>query len=173
VQKQEYLRPHDVPVLLQLAMGPVATFRELTAAVGLSLGESHAAVKRLELARLVLFEERSVNRTAALDFLSKGVPYAYPAQMGSPVRGIPTAFSGPPLAAEFPSDEAVVWPAPRGEARGPSLVPLSPSVVRIWEANPDLYRLLTLVDAIRIGRARERNRAQELLEHQFAELKAG
>jgi hypothetical protein len=170
--KQEYLRPHDVSVLLQLSISQVATYRELAAAVGLSLGESHAAVKRLELARLVLFEERSVNRTAALEFLISGVPYAFPATLGPPVRGIPTAFSGPLLAGQVTTDEVVVWPAPNGIARGVSLVPLSPSVVRIWEANPKLYGLLTLVDALRVGRSRERKLARQHLERRLGGLQA-
>jgi hypothetical protein len=79
VPKQEYLRPHDVPVLLQLSIGHVETFRQLAAAVGLSLGESHAAVKRLELARLVLFQERSLNRAAALEFPDLGGTLRVPA----------------------------------------------------------------------------------------------
>jgi hypothetical protein len=170
LRRQEYLRPHDVPVLLQLAMAPATTFRDLAAAVGLSLGESHAAVKRLELARLVLFEERSVNRTAMMEFLIAGVPYAFPAQLGPPARGIPTAFSGPLLAPEFSTEEAVVWPAPRGQARGSSLVPLSPSIVRVWETNPGLYAALTLIDGIRVGRARERKLAQDRLRHYLAAL---
>jgi hypothetical protein len=170
VPRQEYLRPHDVPVLLQLSLSEVETFRQLAAAVGLSLGESHAAVKRLELARLVLFEKRSVNRTAALEFLISGVPYAFPPILGPPTRGIPTAFSGPLLAREVPSSETVVWPAHGGSARGSSLVPLSPSAINVWESNPDLYDMLTLVDAVRVGRARERKLARQYLEHRFDRL---
>jgi hypothetical protein len=172
VSKQEYLRPHDVPVLLQLSIGHVETFRQLAAAVGLSLGESHAAVKRLELARLVLFQERSLNRAAALEFLISGVPYAFPPTLGPPTRGIPTAFSGPVLARDISAPETVVWPAHRGTARGSSLVPLIPAVVTIWESNPDLYDMLTLVDALRIGRARERKLARQHLEHRFGALQA-
>lgn len=164
MQKQEYLRPHDVAVLVQLSIAPAETFRSLSAAVGLSLGESHAAVKRLELARLVVFEARSVNRAATLDFLVSGVPYAFPATLGTPVRGIPTAFSGPVLAGKIAADDAVVWPAKKGTVRGVSLVPLSPSVAHIWESNAELYTALTLVDALRIGRARERKLARQHLE---------
>ena len=165
--RQEYLRPHDVLVLLQLAIQPVATFRELSAKVGLSLGEVHKAAKRLGLGRLIIFEQRSVNLSLMMEFLVSGVPYAFPAQIGAPSRGIPTAFSAPPLAPEFMDGEMVVWPAHNGRSRGLALTPLSPAVSTIWEDNHDLYRALTLIDALRVGRARERKRAREYLVQMF------
>lgn len=161
--KQEYLRPHDVLVLLQLAIQPVETFRQLSAKVGLSLGEVHKAVKRLELGRLILFEQRSVNLSGMMEFLVSGVPYVFPAQLGAPSRGIPTAFSAPPIDSEFVEGDMVVWPAHNGRSRGLALTPLSPAVSKIWEKNQDLYRALTLVDALRVGRARERKLAREYL----------
>lgn len=167
MRKQEYLRPHDVLVLIQLAIQPEPTFRDLSAKVGLSLGEVHKAAKRLGLARLIMFEERSVNLSAMMEFLVSGVPYAFPAQLGAPSRGILTAFSAPFLASEFVTDEVVVWPAHNGDSRGLALTPLSPVVSTVWEHNHDLYRILTLVDALRVGRARERNRAREFLAETF------
>ncbi len=163
--KQEYLRPHDVCVLLQLAVRPWGTFRDLSAAVGLSLGETHNSAKRLELARLAAPGVSQVNVEGALEFLSFGVPYVFPAQLGAPARGVPTAFSAPPLANEIVGDESRVWPSPNGPARGVSLLPLCPSATVIWEKNPELYTLLTLVDAVRTGRARERRMARAHLEH--------
>jgi len=168
--KQEHLRPHDVTVLLQLAIRPNTTFRELAAQVALSLGETHNAVKRLELARLIMFNEQSVNYSAAREFLISGVPYAFPAQVGAPSRGIPTAFSASPFAGEFPSEQVVVWEDHRGDRRGDTLVPLSASVGDIWERNPQLYSLLTVVDALRVGRSRERKRARQHLEHELTLL---
>jgi len=164
MNRQEYLRPHDVCVLLQLALQPDSSFRHLSDAVGLSLGETHNAAKRLELARLVALAHGSVNVSGILEFVSAGVPYAFPAQIGAPVRGIPTAHSAAPLSDESPVGEAVVWPNPNGTLRGQSLTPLSPVVENIWTRNRPLYRLLTLVDAIRMGRARERGRARQILE---------
>ena len=87
--KQEYLRPHDVCVLLQLAVWPWRTFRDLSAAVGLSLGETHNSAKRLELARLAAPGVSQVNVEGVLEFLSFGIPYVFPAQLGVPARGIP------------------------------------------------------------------------------------
>ncbi|HSH45340.1 MAG TPA: hypothetical protein VK966_05770, partial [Longimicrobiales bacterium] len=161
---QEYLRPHDVAVLLQLAIEP-GTFRFLADRVGLSVGETHNAAKRLELSRLAILDERSVNVSAAMDFLVSGVPYAFPPQLGAPARGVPTAHSAGFLAGDLASsNESIVWPSRTGDTRGVSLVPLLPAAVsKIQENNSELYELLTLVDAIRIGRARERKLAVDRL----------
>ena len=58
---------------------------------------------------------------------------------------------------------AIVWPHPEGEVRGESLEPLYPSVVEAARRDQELYECLALVDALRIGRARERKLAIDLL----------
>ena len=158
------LRPHDVCVLLQLALKPGLTFRELASSVGLSLGEAHNSRKRLEAAGLLQEGNAPVNVSGTLEFLSSGVPYVFPGQLGSETRGVPTAFSAPPLSEQIQSEESVVWPGAHGTVRGSSLEPLCPGAPETRESNPDLYRLLTLVDGIRIGRAREKRLALEQLE---------
>ena len=58
------------------------------------------------------------------------------------------------------SDLPPVWPWPNGDTRGVGLEPLYKSVPRAALRDPALYQLLALVDAIRDGRARERNLAE-------------
>lgn len=157
------LKPHDVAVALQLALTPAISYRALAQAVGLSQGESHNSVQRLAFARLLRPDTRTVLRGALLEFLSGGVPYAFPTEAGREARGVPTAHAGPPLAEEFPAANAVVWPDMHGTHRGASLEPLYPGATGTPQNNPELYELLTLVDALRIGRARERQRARTLL----------
>jgi hypothetical protein len=156
------LRPHDVCVLLQFAIRPVMTFRELGKLVGVSLGEAHNATKRLAIARLVSAGGGQVNEKASLEFLVYGVPYAFPGELGPETRGVPTAHSGPPLRDQLPG-ELVVWPSGIGEVRGLSLVPLCRGAPQTSVSNPELYDWLTVVDALRIGRARDRRLAHELL----------
>jgi hypothetical protein len=57
--------------------------------------------------------------------------------------------------------EAYVWPYPEGKSRGQSIRPLYPTVPKAVGSDPKLHELLALVDAIRIGKARERNIAAE------------
>lgn len=157
------LRPHDVAVALQLALTPGMPYRALADAVGLSQGETHNVVKRLAAARLVRPDTRAVHLGALLEFLLGGVPYAFPAELGAETRGVPTAHAAPPLAAEFPNAESVVWPAVHGDRRGAAVEPLYAAAPATVRSNPPLYELLTLVDALRVGRARERQRAKALL----------
>jgi hypothetical protein len=51
-----------------------------------------------------------------------------------------------------------------GQRARQSVVPLLPSAPRLPSTNPRLYRMLALVDALRLGRARERKEAAALLE---------
>jgi DNA-binding Lrp family transcriptional regulator len=162
------LRPHDVVVALQLALTPGIPYRALAEAVGLSQGEVHNGVRRLVGARLVRADTRAVHPGALLEFLAAGVPYAFPASLGAVIRGVPTAHAAPPLSAEFPDAEPVVWPALDGTHRGAAVEPLHTAAPGIARRNPALYELLTLVDALRVGRARERHRARALLTERLA-----
>lgn len=158
------LRPHDVAVVLQLVLTPGIPYRALAEAVGISQGEAHNAVKRLTMARLVRPDTRVVRVNGLLEFLLSGVPYVFPAAPGIETRGVPTAHAAPPLDAEFPGAAPVVWPAVNGEHRGAAVEPLYAGAPATAVRNRPLYQLLTLVDAMRIGRARERQRAKVLLE---------
>ena len=158
------LRPHDVCVLLQLALTPEVPFRELARLVGQSLGEAHNATKRLEISRLYLSHRREVNKPAAIEFLVSGVPYVFPGELGPETRGVPTAHSGPVLKEIVPSPNVIVWPSVHGGARGLALIPLCAAAPETVDSNPPLYRWLTIVDALRVGRARERSLARRALE---------
>jgi len=162
------LRPHDVCVLLQLVLTPEVTFRKLAELVGISLGEAHNATKRLEVSRLYVLHLHQANRPALTEFLISGVPYAFPGELGPETRGVPTAHSGPALAELVSTPHVVVWPSPHGEARGLALTPLCAAAPKMINSNPLLYRWLTVVDALRVGRARERSIARSLIETELA-----
>ena len=108
-------------------------------------------------------------RAAILEFALHGARYAYPGQLGGLTRGMATAIGGPSLRDHFePSAETPVWPDPAGTARGPSLQPLHPGVPVAARKDDLLYDMLTLVDALRIGAARERRMAAEALGERLA-----
>ena len=161
--RQPSLHPHDVAVALQLALAPSRSFAVLAADVGLSVGEAHNAVQRLVGARLLSARGRRVVRPALYGFLVAGVPYAFPGQLGAETRGVPTASSALPLSRRMAPGGTVVWPSADGAARGQSLTPLYPGAVTLPRRNPALYHLLALVDGLRVGRARERRLAKDLL----------
>lgn len=161
--KSLYLKPIDVPVVMRLAAAPEATYQALAHDLMASTSTIHQAVKRLEAAQLLVPGARRVNQLALREFLEHGVRYAFPAVLGAQAQGVPTAHAAPPLASLIAPFDPVVWPAARGPGRGARLAPLLPRAAELPERCPQLYRALTLVDALRVGRARERKLAAELL----------
>jgi hypothetical protein len=161
--RQPTLRPGDIVVALQLALESNASFAELSAATGLSVGECHNAVRRLSLSGLLGPWARRPVRELLTRFLLHGVPHAFPALIGPSSLGIPTAHSAPAFAGRVATDERFVWPDADGTERGLALTPLFPGAARTARKNPALYDLLVIVDALRVGHARERKAAEALL----------
>ncbi len=159
-----FTKPQDVVVALKLCLGAATqSYADLGQSLGMSASEVHAAVRRLADARLIDPETKEVRREALRNFLVHGVPYAFPAHMKEVTRGIPTAWAAPVLVGKLSSTDQLppVWPDPNGRVQGASVQPLYPSVPRAVRHDPALYDLLALVDALRIGRARELNLAEK------------
>lgn len=163
MSNQIALRPMDIPVALQLADSAVQTYEQIGEMLRISRSAAHDSVRRLRVAGLVRSEHLLANRLALTEFLEHGVRYAFPAMFEAPAPGIPTAFSGPALADAIVADQPVVWPVANGASFGLAISPLLPNVAELPTRHPTLYRLLTLVDAVRVGRVRERSLAIDLL----------
>lgn len=158
------LKPQDLVAALKLSVGPSLTYPQLAVGLSLSLSEAHGAVKRAQAAGLLL-ADRQPNRPAILEFVLHGARYAFPPVRGGITRGMPTAHAAPPLAELIvqDNDPVPVWPDPQGEARGASFKPLYRGAPKAARADAKLYQCLSLIDALRGGRARERNLAKEHL----------
>ncbi len=163
------LKPQDVMVVLKLCSyeGKRPPMSMVAADLNMSPSEIHAAIKRLQQARLLHgpeFQEKP-NLSALEEFLLHGVKYAFPAEHGQVTRGVPTSFAAPPLKDEIASGNELppVWPWREGEIRGIALEPLYRTAPAVALRDPILYELLALVDAIRDGRARERKIAEREL----------
>jgi DNA-binding Lrp family transcriptional regulator len=157
------LKPQDVVVLLKLASREATawSYSKLSVELGMSPSEVHASVRRAAQSGLLQEATRSVNSAALLEFLVHAVKYVFPPERGGVTRGLPTAHSAPPLRRHFraTSEMPVVWADPEGTVRGEALEPLYPSVPQAARADARLYEWLALVDAVRAGRARERELA--------------
>jgi hypothetical protein len=172
------LRPQDVVLALKLLMsssGP-GSYSKLGEELAMSASHVFASVKRAQAAHLLdAVSHRAAlgeppadwkprarfpqpNRSSLKEFLIHGVKYAFPAERGGPTRGIPTAEAAPPLDQHFSQDFSLppVWPHAEGAVRGIAFLPLYKNVPQAALKDPRLYELLALVDAIREGRARER-----------------
>jgi len=166
---QQSLKPQDVLVLAKLVTAPGRrpTMAQLAADLSLSSSQIHASLKRLETSRLIASAADGGRPLvhAVEEFLIYGLKYMFPAQRGEVTRGLPTAHAAPPLDRHFSpgADLPPVWPDPEGEVRGTSLEPLHKMVPAAVRKDPALYELLALVEALRDGRARERQLAEREL----------
>ncbi len=170
------LKAQDVLVLLKLVASPdpEPSFNRLAVELDRSPSEVHQAIQRARHAGLLTTEARKVGKHgkfvtshALLEFLVHGLKYVFPAERGGETRGMPTAHAAPPLAQKFAHaanrELPPVWPDPEGNVRGLEFSPLYRSAPSAAKRDVELYRLLALVDALRGGRARERQLAQREL----------
>lgn len=157
----EYLRPHDLAVAIQLALNPNELYQALASGLHLSISSVHRSVKRLQMAGLIEPGKRKTNRSALIEFVKHGAKYAFPAERGPEVRGVPTAWSVPGLMGDLSpsSGNDVVWADAEGDRRGESVTPLYSAAPSAAREDERLHRSLALIDAIRIGQARERRQA--------------
>jgi hypothetical protein len=172
------LKPQDLLFLLKLVSikGAPWTFNELAIELGMSPSEVHAAAKRAIMARLAIKDEASTrpNIRNLTEFLLHGVQYAFFPERGGMSRGLPTAHAAPPLIQSVSggSEPPPVWPDATGDVRGESFVPLYKSVPVAARKDSKLYELLALVDAIRGGRARERELAKQQIQKELEQYNA-
>jgi hypothetical protein len=161
------LNGQDVVVLLKIAIETNEwTIRSLEAQTSLSRPGIHRSLNRLAQAGLYNSHRRRVNLSQAEEFLVHAVKYIAPPILGGETRGIPTAWAAPELAEYLATSSAElppVWPDPLGTQRGLSLEPLHPAAVQIAKKDPALSSCLFLVDALRLGDARVRAIAEDLL----------
>lgn len=167
------LKPQDLLVVLKLwvGRGRVWNYQVLAHELGMSAAEAHNAVKRARKAGLLPAGELSgvPNLMALKEFLIHGAKYAFPADIGQVTRGIPTAYAVAPLKDQMQASDDLppVWPHKDGTERGIAVEPLYKSATDAALADPALYELLALFDALRIGRARERQMATALIEERL------
>ncbi len=155
------MSPHDIVVLLKIVSYNNETWQQKPMAEALSISQSEISksLQRSIFAGLLDTNGKKVMRLALLEFLQYGLRYVFPQKPGPVVRGVPTSHSAAPLNTTIQSAEHYVWPYGKGKVRGHSIVPLYKSVPEAALKDEKLHQLLALVDALRVGRARERNLA--------------
>lgn len=168
MRKHNGMRPQDVALLLRLTLPESEGLqgKELARALHLSGAEVSESLRRCLYSRLLRDGPRlrQVQPRALLEFLLYGLPYVFPVQPGAQARGLATGPSAPPLVATFGPEPAYVWPSATGEVWGAAIEPLYAGAPAAARDDARLYELLALVDALRLGRPRERRVATELLE---------
>ncbi|MBI3295883.1 MAG: MarR family transcriptional regulator [Deltaproteobacteria bacterium] len=168
------IKPQDILVLLKIVAMAKLPWKQSEVAdeLGISRAEVCHALDRCAGVGLLDEEKRMPQKAALLEFIQYGLKYVFPAKPGPLCRGIPTSHSASPLSKKIVSDpgDSYVWPSPNGAMRGQEIEPLYPSVATVdFKKAPKLYEMLALVDAIRVGRVRERKIAVEELSKRFRE----
>lgn len=169
MKKHSGMRPLDIVVLLKIAAKKEAPWmmKDLSIELGISASEISESLNRSAIAGLIAKDKKRLMKLSMLDFLAHGLRYVYPQQPGARVRGVPTAHAALPLNQEIVSNEPYVWPHGEGTVRGESIQPLHPKVPEACLKDPQFYEYMALCDALRVGRARERNLAIEILKNKL------
>ena len=141
-----------------------ATYAQLGEMLGVSSSTTFDSIGRLSRSGMLRPGTRETNRQELRGFVEFGLKHVFPAALGPEARGIPTAYSAPVLRERIDSTRAIVWPDAHGTVRGTSLKPLYPQAPELANREPAIYNALTLVDALRVGRVRERKAALEELD---------
>jgi len=147
--------------------------RNLEHETGISKSQVSASLKRCLDVGLAKRDRKTglprTNTKALFEFLVHGIRYVFPAKASELTRGIGTSFAAPVLEGKLLSggDLVPVWPDARGNRKGLSVTPLHPFVPYAVRRDPELYALLALVDAIRLGNPREANLAADILKAQM------
>lgn len=160
-QKSYQMKPQDVVLLLKIIAINTENWQQKPLADELKMSQSEVsqALARLQYAGLILENGKQVMRLALMDFLQYGISYVFPQKPGAIVRGIATAHSAPPLNNKIISTDHYVWPYAKGNIKGQAINPLFKSLPEAVEKDGKFYQLIALVDALRVGRKREKEMA--------------
>ena len=137
------------------------TQASLAATLGVSQSNISRALRQLEASHLLI--NGRIQKAALRRFIEHGVPYAYPAELNGPARGVLTATT-PNLLEALGTTAVCVWPYDEGRGSGTALKPLHPCVPGAAIRDPAFHELVALVDVMRIGRVREKRLAGERLD---------
>lgn len=143
-----------------------ASVRAIADSIAISASEVSKGSKRLAASRLVVERHGSVfaESGALLEWLSYGIRYAYPQESVGYGRGMATSWNCPILVSEIvPPAPPLVWPVPGGEIDGALIKPIHASIPFAASRNEQLYRALSLLEAIRGAKPRELAIARKLL----------
>jgi hypothetical protein len=161
------IKPQDLLVVIQAAaVRQRWTVNLMAESLELPPATVHRSIMRCREMGLFSDDIARIDPYLVEEFLVHVVRFEFPPRWIGTSRGVPTAWSADPLKSVLRSDrtsDTVVWPLEAGRRSGRGLEPIHPNLVKFEKSNPEVYAWGTLVDAIRIGGARDKSAAKELL----------
>lgn len=165
------MKPQEIFIALKLlAFGRKPwSYEEIAQSLYISPSNLHRSVRALAFSGLFIPEYKCLNNSSLEEFLLHGVKYVFPVKTGGIVRGMLAAHSAPAFADSFKPNpqDTYVWPDANSENKGFSIEPLYKTAPAASLLDLKLYELLACADVLRIGRAREKNIAIEILDKTF------
>jgi len=151
------MRPQDIAILLKLvAIGDIEWRQQVLAnTLYVSASEISESLNRSRIARLIDHDKKRVNRQSLFEFLKFGVRYVFPQEPGGMSRGMVTGISHPFMKDFFASEYTYVWPDLKGEYIGLTIEPLYDNQPKAAREDSLFYKLLALLDVVRVGKVRE------------------
>lgn len=163
----QIIKPHDIVVLLKLLCRGKGGWKYESLEQELTLSKSaiFRSLNRCANAKFISsnpFQQFYIKNLS--EFLIHGIQYVFVAEPGKTTRGIATAHSASPLNKVIVSEKDVyIWAYAKGNLRGQAIEPLIKHAAEIVKTDNDLYELMTLIDAIRVGKTREKQIAATIL----------
>jgi len=158
MKKHSGMRPQDIVVLLKIITLNSEDWYIKDVAFSLKISQSEVSevLNRCKIAGLIDSKKRKIHLNSFKEFLIYGLKYVFPAEPGTIVRGIPTAHSAPPINEHVSEGKDIyVWPYTKGNKRGLAIEPLYRTLPEVVLEDQQFYILLSIVDTIRVGKARE------------------
>lgn len=157
MKEHKGMRPQDVVILLKIILFRDNNWflKDISKQLRISGSEVSESVNRSSIGGLLEDDKRTVRKEQFLEFLVYGLKFVFPAVEGKLARGLATAYSAPILSNDFVVDNEYIWPAKGFSTKGISVKPLYRTVPNVCIKDQELYDLLSLVDALRIGKREE------------------
>ncbi|MBN2664459.1 MAG: hypothetical protein JXR68_12485 [Bacteroidales bacterium] len=158
MKKHNGMRPQDIVILLKIIALKKEDWKnsDLSYTLKISPSEISEALNRNAIAGLIDKSKRKVFINSLTEFLIYGLKYVFPVQPAEIVRGIPTAHSASPMNELISSSKDIyVWQHEKGTAKGQKIEPLYKTVPQVVSEDKLFYELLSIIDTIRVGKARE------------------
>lgn len=142
------------------------SYRSLAGRLGVPHPVVQRALERAKGADLYSADRREVHLPHFEEFALHALRFVAPARLGALTPGVPAAWAAGPMASAIGSsgdEPPPVWPYARGRVRGQAVEPLHPAAPGAAEDWPELGEVLALLDSLRVGDARVRQVAGDLL----------
>ncbi|MEY2901808.1 MAG: hypothetical protein RLY89_914 [Bacteroidota bacterium] len=158
MRQHKGMRPQDIVILLKIVVlgNKEWQFQDLARSLYISSAEVSESLNRSSFSGLIDTNRKKVAKIAFTEFLKYGLPYVFPQTPGPLSRGMATSHGHSLLKKHIVSSSTYVWPDFEGKDYGQAIEPLYPNQVIAAKEDEKLYEALAMLDAIRVGKVREK-----------------